>query len=323
MNFRAKISLIIPHYRAVDCLRCLAGSLLRGSDPRSDLEICLYGDGGGPESEKALSEVAAALRAGSFAVQAKYNPVNLGNTSAVNAAVALATGEWLFLLNDDMVFPALWRTQVERHLKAHRVLSLVCVEPPVAGHRPSRHFDAADLGVVPERFDFSRIDAFQAAIAGRAPVPGVNYPFLVERAAWDAAGGVDTRFSGPYHDPDLFLRFRLRGLEMLRLRAVALYHFSGVSMRYGAARTAAPEAAPARKGKTRKWIDAELEARMRFIEKWGDKPRARFGEIPRTRVSETWNARERSPIEKARREALMAFERARAAFQRMRARGTD
>lgn len=269
------ISVAIPTYRASQHLLLCARSLAQ-SEQRDTFEVCIYGDGGGEESKHAIAECEHTLRQAGITSRTLYNPQNLGNTAAVNAVARMATSPWMLVVNDDMVFPSHWASFCLPLLKPGRVLSLSCIEPPVGGHEPSSCFYRENLGLDPNAFDFQRFEDFAARIPKNETLEvGVNYPFFVERSLFECLGGVDERFSGPYHDPDLFLRFKLAGAEMVRTQSCALYHFSGVSLRF--------EKENKKRRNSLKWIEQENRARILFIEKWGAKPRARFGSIPRTK----------------------------------------
>ena len=310
MTLDTSISVVLPTFRAVEHLLCCARSLVREADP-AGLEVCIYGDGGGEASREAIAQAAESLRAAGIGVRATYAPVNLGNTRAVNAAAALASGAWLLFANDDMVFPRGWRERVVPLLRPGRVLSLTCAEPPVGGHRPASCFVARDLGLDPERLDLAALDELDAALSAPTLEEGANYPFLIERSLFRAVGGADERFAaGPYHDPDLFLRLKLGGAELVRTRAALLYHFSGISLRFGESER--------RASASRDWVRSENRARLEFIRKWGAKPHAPFGRVPATRADAPWDARPRRLPERARRAAILAVERLRAALREAR-----
>lgn len=277
------LSIVIPTYKATDHLLCCVRSLLRSSD--KSFEVCIYGDGGGDESRVGIDQACELLRAQGIAVQAQYNPTNLGNTPAVNAGARMATREWLLFVNDDMVIPS---NGIQKYCKLVRpgcVLSLTCFEPNEFGHRPAACFIPLNLGLDPTHFDFERLDRESAAHSSDAMEIGVNYPFIVEKKLFDVCGGADETFLGPYHDPDLFLRFKLSGAEFLRTRVAPLYHFSGVSIRFGTKISRDRK----KKRKSKYWNKLEIRARLDFIKKWGAKPKAKFGEVPRTRALRVWS----------------------------------
>ena len=279
------ISVVIPTYKAHDCLILCAKSLAKCKN-KELIEICIYGDGGGDAARDALETCRQIFADVGLGCHLFYNPQNLGNTPAVNRAVEMATGEWIFLCNDDMVFPENWLSVCVVLLQKNRVLSVSCVEPNLGGHKPSSYFYSFNMGVDPLNFDSKPLNSFNESICEKHTEleTGVNYPFFVERELFYAVGAADEMFSGPYHDPDLFLRFRIHGAEMVRTQACALYHFSGMSLRF-----LNDNSASKKRTKSRKWVQNENEARLKFIRKWGAKPRSRFGEIPKTRAQTPMN----------------------------------
>jgi GT2 family glycosyltransferase len=196
-----------------------------------------------------------------------------------------------------------------------RVLSVACIEPPVQGHRPSKYFLAANLGIDPCQFNIQQLDNFLTENSQKDDVLpiGVNYPFFVERTVFEKIGGADERFAGPYHDPDLFLRFRNNSIEMVRTRETALYHFSGVSLRFS------EKAKQIRKRKKSiRWIEQENQARLSFIKKWGAKPKAKFGEIPKTEAAVEFDWKSQSNAKKLQVYSLLAWEMIRAKLRTFR-----
>jgi GT2 family glycosyltransferase len=308
------ISVVIPTYQAIDCLILCAESLA-ACEAKDQFEVCIYGDGGGDAAEKAMETCQTILKNAGVSCKTFYNPQNLGNTPAVNRVVAMASGKWVFLCNDDMVFPKSWLSICIPLLKDHRVLSVSCVEPSLAGHSPASCFYAQNLGVDPVNFDTEPLENFNRSIAHKSSEleVGANYPFFVEKSLFEKVGAADERFSGPYHDPDLYLRFKLSGAEMVRTQGCALYHFSGMSLRFVSENVGVKK----RKNSLR-WVRKENEARLAFIRKWGAKPRSRFGEIPRTRATQPFAYDTASFWQKASLRLLVEFERLRAKLRERR-----
>jgi len=241
-------------------------------------------------------------------VVARYEPTNRGIVPALNGGCRLATGRWLLVVNDDMVFADGFLDEVRPLLVPGRVLSLTCAEPPLPGRRIAAVFHAHSLGLDPGAFDFEALQRFRREAPGEGLAAGVNYPFLVERAVFEAVGGADERYPGPYHDPDLFLQLRLRGLELVRLRRCLVYHFSGVSLRFAAGAPGAEKALAEKTRKSAAWVRQEHDARLLFVRKWGAKPRAVFGEVPRTRATAPWAGRPHGPLEQLSYRGLLAWE---------------
>jgi glycosyltransferase involved in cell wall biosynthesis len=299
-----EISIVVTTYKAIAHLHCCVKSLAR-TRQADEIEVVIYGDGGGAVSLQAIEECAAILSQQGIACVFRYEAQNLGICPALNAAVALAKGKWLFIVNDDMVFPADWWVKCKPLLKSGRILSTSAIEPDLPGRHVARCFITRTLGLNPESFDFEILEKAQTEIANRPLEVGVNYPFFVERELFLHMGGVDERYPGPYHDPDLFLRFRNAQLEMVRTMAVAPYHFSGVSLRFG------EEASKIKATKTKAWIKKEMQARLLFIKKWGAKPKSRFGEIPKSRALKEWNQEPHSLWERCQYTALLQWEKLR------------
>ena len=170
-------------------LPCCVRSLLRTPDP-AGIEVAVYGDGGGPASAEgiAASGKLHLARAG-FAVSSRYEERNVGITRALNRAADLASGEWLFVVNDDMAFPRTWRERAAALLSPGRVLSTAAVEAPRSGRHMADCCYPLDLGSDPERLDLDRLDAFHERLAPGTLEPGVNYPFFIERSLFLAVGG--------------------------------------------------------------------------------------------------------------------------------------
>lgn len=293
------VSIVIPTYRAVECLELCVRSICEGGN-LEEIEVCLYGDGGGDVPEKHLQKCMEFMSQRGVRHNCFYNPQNLGNTPALNRAIDLASGQWIMVCDDDCVFPANWLERIRHELTHKTVLSLLCIEPDVGGHRPASCFIPHNLGLDPEKFDLDALNNLNSKLSIGEIEVGVNYPFLIERDILLSLGKGDERFKGPYHDPDLFLRFRNAKLRLIRSRATALYHFSGMSMRFSEnvpAVVTSPDQKPPKRTKSLRWLRLENDARMVFIKKWGAKPKARFGDIPKTSVSIPWEGRSHGLLE--------------------------
>jgi GT2 family glycosyltransferase len=229
-------------------------------------------------------------------------PSPRGIERALNAACKMAEGEWLFIVNDDMVFSKEWREAVGRFLVSGRMLACNVIEPQLPGRRPNHHFHAENLGLDHENFDFEALDSYVAKQASEELGTGTHYPFFIERKLFEAVGGADTVFSGPCHDPDLFYRLILAGAEPLRMKMPVLYHFSGVSLRFG-------EKPPTRNRMSVRWMRAESESRVTFIKKWGVKPNVLGSRTtPHPTIVKPWAERPHSFLESAKYGVLVAQE---------------
>lgn len=129
MSIRCRISVIIPTYRRCASVRRALEALAAQDFPRDEYEVVVVIDG----SDDGTREMVAQFPA-SYRLQALWQP-NGGRASACNAGIAVATGEVLILLDDDM-------TPIPGFLAAHE-----------RAHRDDPRLGV--MGAVPIRYDQS------------------------------------------------------------------------------------------------------------------------------------------------------------------------
>lgn len=179
---------------------------------------------------------------------------NIGICFAVNRAAALARGEHLIYLNDDMVAAPGWDTAllraVQRVERLERrglyMVSGTMVEPIESGNAC---VVVADYGRDPARFDFDRFAA-EAPRLARPDWLGATWPpTLVPRALWQEVGGYSTEFSpGMSSDNDFSMKLWHAGCRLfLGVGDSLFYHFAKAST-----------------GRIRK-----NDGRQQFLMKWG------------------------------------------------------
>jgi GT2 family glycosyltransferase len=259
------ISVLITTYNALDYLKLCVRSLQEHS--AQSHQIVIYADG----SKTATREYLENLRDSN--IKWRYEDRNVGITKALNRAAQMAGGQWLYFVNDDMVFAPGWDTNFIKHLAEKRVLTGTVIEPKQPNVGIARCHIARNFGLTHESFDWDTFLRETPNLAEDRTEPGINYPFLIEKTLFDAIGAVDERFSGPVHDPDLFYRIALSGAEMLRVRDSLCYHFSGRTLRFADGTERVSQA----------WIEGETEGKIAFLRKWGDRQRYSFGSVPQPR----------------------------------------
>ena len=282
MNYTPRLSVIITTFRSLDYLKLCLESIIEGGVTLP--EMVVYADGSPPETHDYLQDLMIRLRSRRRGVQLVFQGEmeNVGITRATNRAARLASGDWLYFVNDDMVFAPGFDAALLKHAGPNRVLTGTVVEPerPNLGVAPV-HLKR-DFGLWAKDFDAARWAVEAPSLAEDRVEPGINYPFCVESELFWEIDGIDERFTGPMHDPDLFYRLQLAGAEMLRVRDSLCYHFSGRSLRFeGEKQTVSP-----------RWIEQETAGKLAFLQKWGEKPNYRFGGVPRPGVTSP-NARRR------------------------------
>ena len=258
------ISVLITTYNALDYLRICVESLRRYSG--EDVQIVIYADGSVAATHEYLETLPPEILW-------RHETQNVGISRALNRIAEMADGEWLYFVNDDMAFAPGWDIALLKHARPNRVLTGTVVEPeqPNVGVAPC-HI-ARNFGLTAEEFDLDAWAREAEKLKEDRVEPGINYPFLIEKELFTRIGGIDERFAGPVHDPDLFYRITLAGAEMVRVRDSLCYHFSGRTLRF----------ADGRARVSRTWIEQETEGKIAFQQKWGEKQRYSFGGVPRPR----------------------------------------
>ncbi|HYF13250.1 MAG TPA: glycosyltransferase, partial [Candidatus Paceibacterota bacterium] len=244
-------SIIIPSFNDVEYVTLLLQSLKRYSQWKH--EIIIVSDGSDDESKSLLSKQDDVIF--------HYNTVNKGVCYTTNYAASLASKEWLFFVNSDMVVGPGWDVALKNHLQEKTVVSATCIEPGLV--KVASVFHTLDCGQDAAQF---RWDTFESAIdrlKEERTELGIQYPFAVSKTLWRQVDGLDEAFDpGPFSDPDLFYRFKLSGATFIRCRSSLLYHFSGVSFR---------------RRTPNRWKNAEARNFALFVQKWGEEPRYVFG----------------------------------------------
>jgi len=264
-----QISIIITTYTALEYLTLCVDSLLANSRHRNQLVV--YADGSGDDTREFLQTLA-----GNPQVKFRYEKENVGITKALNHAAKMADNPYLYFINDDMVFAPGFDEALLRHAAPNRVLTGVMIEPERANLRVGRLQIKRDFGLVAAEFDRAGFEHEAPRLGENRLEPGISYPFMIAKELFWRIGGIDERFAGPVHDPDLFYRVALSGAEMFRVCDSLCYHFSGRSLRFEDGKEVV----------SAHWIQTETDGKIAFLEKWGERPRYRFGAIPDPGVSQ-------------------------------------
>lgn len=214
------ISVVIPTFTGIEYLKLSLPCYL--CCPRVEVVIGLDGDNRGVRNylEK-------------FPVTISLTRRRQGLCTATNLAAREAHGDYLLIVNDDMVPSPNWADLFLKYCTNDTVVSAVCWEPGLIPVPPC--FMNRSFGNNPDEF---RIDNFnekakKAGVEAKGKTElGINYPFLIPRGLWDSVNGLDERFNpGAASDPDLFIRLvRLsKPPRMVRVPSIIFYHFASRS----------------------------------------------------------------------------------------------
>jgi GT2 family glycosyltransferase len=162
-------------------------------------------------------------------IRVLLNERNLGYAAANNRAAAVARGEFLVLLNNDLVLQPRW---LEPMLAAHA--SLGRHAGLIGNVQLDARTGAVDhaglvIGVTGKPIHLRDLPGFFSRhLHPVRPVPAVTGACaLIERALWQQLGGFDEGYVNGGEDIDLCFRARARGcINAVALRSVVRHHVS-------------------------------------------------------------------------------------------------
>ena len=215
------VSVVIPVYRKLGLtLRCLKA--LAQADLAETFEVIVVDDASGDGTADALRRVEGLVVA--------ETPENVGYLRATNTGVALAHGEFVLLLNND----------VEVHPAAVRALVQALRRDESAGAAGARLLNAD--GSLQEAGSIIWSDgtawSYGKGADPRSPEFGHVRPvdycsaacLLVRRSALQGAGAFDERYAPAYYeDSDLAFALRTSGLQTIYVPDALVLHHEGAS----------------------------------------------------------------------------------------------
>lgn len=163
---------------------------------------------------------------------------NMGMQYAINAGVMQATTEFVFVINDDNVFPTKWDERLQRSLEPLRDVKTVMTVNQIEPTGPGMfNFPVVDLGHNVDTFQYERFltEELQHSNDYVVTQGGRIFPFIMNKKHFMAIGGFDTFYNSPnICDWDFFLRLELLDFSFFRSSAIHLYHFGSVSTKKNA-----------------------------------------------------------------------------------------
>ena len=166
---------------------------------------------------------------------------NMGMQYALNLGVMNATNPFVFICNDDNVFPAKWDHGIREAIEYHKdpdkfVITFNQVEPTPGIY----NFVVNDLGRDAESFRYDEWLEFEESIS-TANVRSISintwtpngriFPFTISKRWYMAVGGFDTLYQSPFWcDVDLWLKLELTNqLKFQRYHGCHFYHFGSIA----------------------------------------------------------------------------------------------
>ena len=217
-----QVSFIIPLFNNLALTRACVASLQATLPAGLTHEIILVDDGSTDDTRSWLATLGPPFRV-------VLNDRNLGYAAANNRAIAIARGDVLALLNNDLVFLPRW---LEPMLRAHR--SLADRAGLIGNIQLDARTGAIDhTGIIINQQGKPVHDRALPARRSRLfssvrPVPALTGAcVLVKRALWQQLGGFDEGYVNGGEDVDLCFRARAVGrTNAVALRSVVRHHIS-------------------------------------------------------------------------------------------------
>ncbi len=217
---RPQVSIVIPTWNRCDLVMACLESVAQLESVR--YEVIVSDDG---STDTTAERVTAAYPEVRVVRRAK----NGGFAVAVNAGVAVAQGEWIFLLNNDVTLEP---DCLARMLEVAQLSAADMVAPLLLWRdEPTVVYSAGDrIGVNgrPESIGFrTQLKEFTlpTRIFGVSAAAG-----LYRRVLWDTVGGLDENFTAYFEDSDLCFRARLAGFTAALAPQACAYHIGSASI---------------------------------------------------------------------------------------------
>jgi GT2 family glycosyltransferase/glycosyltransferase involved in cell wall biosynthesis len=256
-------SIVIPVFNNLEYTRQCIDSLLVST--KLPIEVVIVNNA----STDGTRDYLQSLRAGSDKFVVIENKVNVGFPGAVNQGLKAATGEYIVIANNDLIFTDQW---------LERMLSLLLSQPNYGITAPMSNFVSgvqidkeARYTTIEEMFSY----AGKRAVAERGKYfefPRVAFLcVLFKKELLEKIGGLDERFApGNFEDDDYCLRLQLAGYTCAIAQDVFIHHFGSKSFLADG---------------EKKYQERLQKNRLLFVNKWGYDPDEIWlqGKAPRQR----------------------------------------
>jgi glycosyltransferase involved in cell wall biosynthesis len=251
-------SVIIPCWNQLEFTRHCVKSLIRHTAPRWELIVINNGS-----TDGTADYFAGVQDVSPVPVTIITNATNRGFPAAINQGLQYARGEYLVLLNNDVVVTDGWleqlialasaKSRIENPKSKTEMIGLVgpmsnYAAPPQLVENVPYH-DLEEMKIFAQRWREEHLGQWSTTrkLSG--------FCLLMKRAVYDAIGGLDERFGlGFFDDDDLAERARRAGFELAVAHDLFVHHFGSRTF-------------------VGNGVDAERlldENAAKFVAKWGD-----------------------------------------------------
>ncbi|MCH7962733.1 MAG: glycosyltransferase [Bacteroidetes bacterium] len=247
---KSDVSIIIVTYNQVEYTKLIVNSIIENTSRNYEL---VFIDNA---STDLTLEYLEKLKEGNGSVTIIRNTKNEGFPKAVNQGLLISKGDYVVLLNNDVVVTDGWMDRLITVAESDNKIGIV---GPISNSVSGVQIDKeAKYKSIPEMHTYAQ----KIRKKNRSKI--MDFPrvaflcTLIKRDVIDSIGGLDERFSpGNYEDDDFCLRAQLAGYKTVIAKDVFIHHFGSKSF-------------------TEEGNDKYLELleinKTKFIDKWGADP---------------------------------------------------
>lgn len=215
----ATVSAIIPTWNRADLLKSILSNLRTQSRP---LDQIIVVDNGSSDS--------TALVAREWPVDFVAFPENRGFAVAVNEGIRRATGDWVLIINNDVVLEPEWLERLLGSANEENAAFAVgkLLRPGDMGHLDGS-WDLVSRAAYAWRCGYGKPDGgvwSQRRRVSFAPMTAA----LFRREVFERVGVLETRFESYYEDVDFGIRCKLAGIEGIYEPAAVALHMSKTTL---------------------------------------------------------------------------------------------
>ena len=213
------ISAVIPTWNRADLLRTIIENLQTQSEPPNQIIVI---DNGSKDNSCDIAR--------QFGVDLLSFPENRGFAVAVNEGVKRATGDWIFIINNDVVLQRDWLAKALQTAREENALFVVGkLLRPNGKDEIDGSWDLVSRAAYAWRSGYGKPDGPVWSTRRRvysAPMTAA----LFHRSIFDKIGLLETRFESYYEDVDFGIRCALAGINGVYEPAAVATHMSKTTL---------------------------------------------------------------------------------------------
>jgi GT2 family glycosyltransferase len=208
------VSIVMLSWNALEYTKIAVHSIR--AHTAGEYEVIVVDNGSGPETVEWLHEQPD--------IRTIFNPVNRGYAGGNNQALAAARGEYIVLLNNDVIVTEGW---LDGLLAAFNRIPGLGVSAPrsniIAG---DQIVPDANYGSDVEMHAFAKARRKRFLDTGYATDRAIGLCLCIDRRVIEEIGGIDERFGvGNFEDDDFCMRVRSAGYKIHVCDDVFIHHF--------------------------------------------------------------------------------------------------